>query len=601
YVVGVAWLLALPLRDLHDLADVDENALLPGQTNKYFSGLDDYFAFTTRQKLTEVISQSWNTTGNAAFIESELNGLGLDASTQNFIVTGEEGPVLGANVHGVFKAPRGDGTESIVISAPWICRNGELNINGIGYLMAFAKFVTKFSFWSKDFIFLVTHPSPAGTQAWLDAYHGEEPKIGAALQFDPLENHAGVIQEAINLEFGGNDDYAALGLYVEGLNGQLSNADLITTFVRCAQYEGLPVRLHDIIPPRSFHSDLDHYLFSMKSIISYMKEQALGFPNDGHALFPRYKIEALTVIGLRDMNSNLRLTGESIGRTLESTLRSLNNLLERLHHAYWFYIMPTSDSYIPISKYIPPVLLLAATLVLKSISLWWETGNLTLEYPIAPKRVPGTKYMAREEAASSFTRRVRPIYLPIVTLVGCAMGGWALYRLAPSVGYLMAERLIHPIYIIGSVLASVQLYVYILLPLTQRMMEGTGIGTATRAPAWQTLKCMVCAAQGMSLMALATLNPSLSILLALPSVPAFLFAAPTRSAIVYMQRWTALTVASPVGLLGLLAVAEGVGVAEGLVLRSFDAWRVYGSWLAPFVFLLYWPLNLAAHVVLLME
>jgi hypothetical protein len=42
----------------------------------------------------------------------------------------------------------------------------------------------------------------------------------------------------------------------------------------------------------------------------------------------------------------------------------MNNLLERLHHAYWFYLLPSSNLFIPIGVYIGPVILLAAGLLI---------------------------------------------------------------------------------------------------------------------------------------------------------------------------------------------------------------------------------------------
>lgn len=51
-------------------------------------------------------------------------------------------------------------------------------------------------------------------------------------------------------------------------------------------------------------------------------------------------------------------------RLLEGTLRSFGNLLERLHHQYWFYLKPSPDLYILLSFYIIPVVLLPATLIL---------------------------------------------------------------------------------------------------------------------------------------------------------------------------------------------------------------------------------------------
>lgn len=62
-------------------------------------------------------------------------------------------------------------------------------------------------------------------------------------------------------------------------------------------------------------------------------------------------------------------------RVVESTLRSLNNLLERFHQSFFFYLLPSSWRYISIGVYMPPFMVMACGLVLSAIALWLETGD----------------------------------------------------------------------------------------------------------------------------------------------------------------------------------------------------------------------------------
>lgn len=39
-----------------------------------------------------------------------------------------------------------------------------------------------------------------------------------------------------------------------------------------------------------------------------------------------------------------------MGRILEGIFRSLNNLLERFHQSFFFYLLPSSDRYISIGN-----------------------------------------------------------------------------------------------------------------------------------------------------------------------------------------------------------------------------------------------------------
>ena len=52
-----------------------------------------------------------------------------------------------------------------------------VNENGLQILLSFAQFSKKYSFWSKDLIFLVTDQKYVGTLAWLQAYHGLSPSL----------------------------------------------------------------------------------------------------------------------------------------------------------------------------------------------------------------------------------------------------------------------------------------------------------------------------------------------------------------------------------------------------------------------------------------
>ncbi len=99
-----------------------------------------------------------------------------------------------------------------------------------------------------------------------------------------------------------------------------------------------------------------------------MKAQGAGRPTGIHGVFGSYGIEALTLEAYqpgprrtRDYHIGL----EAMGRILEGTLRSLNNLLERFHQSFFFYVLPSAHRYISIGSYMPAVGLMVAALLLK--------------------------------------------------------------------------------------------------------------------------------------------------------------------------------------------------------------------------------------------
>jgi hypothetical protein len=77
-----------------------------------------------------------------------------------------------------------------------------------------------------------------------------------------------------------------------------------------------------------------------------------------------------------------------IHRTVESTMRSLNNLLERFHQSFFFYMLPSPWRYISIGVYMPPFLVMCAGLVLSAVALWLQSGDWLYYRPM--DSAPGT-------------------------------------------------------------------------------------------------------------------------------------------------------------------------------------------------------------------
>ena len=75
----------------------------------------------------------------------------------------------------------------------------------------------------------------------------------------------------------------------------------------------------------------------------------------------RHRIDALTLYASPSSGPH---GFHALGRTVESSLRSFNNLLERLHASFFFYLIPRPDKYMPVGHYLPSAVLLGASLTL---------------------------------------------------------------------------------------------------------------------------------------------------------------------------------------------------------------------------------------------
>jgi glycosylphosphatidylinositol transamidase len=164
----------------------------------------------------------------------------------------------------------------------------------------------------------------------------------------------GVIWTGLNIDYPGHS-FSHLGLFYEGVNGRLPNQDIVNTVAHVARYAGgVSPRYHDFPDERG-------YLLAAKRLISHFSYAGLGRPSGAHGVLARHRIDSLTLYCTPATGPH---GFHTLGRTLESTLRSFNNLLERLHASYFFYLLPKQDRFIPVGHYLPIAILFGASVTL---------------------------------------------------------------------------------------------------------------------------------------------------------------------------------------------------------------------------------------------
>ncbi|KAL1464520.1 hypothetical protein WDU94_004156 [Cyamophila willieti] len=115
---------------------------------------------------------------------------------------------------------------------------------------------------------------------------------------------------------------------------------------------------------------MDIYLQRLTTLLSMVTTQATGVPNGNHGLFHRFGIEAVTLEGVKSKKPSGGARFFQMGKVIEGVFRSMNNLLERFHQSYFFYLLPSSDRFVSISYYMPILALLTSTVLLKAYSTW---------------------------------------------------------------------------------------------------------------------------------------------------------------------------------------------------------------------------------------
>ena len=217
------------------------------------------------------------------------------------------------------------------------------------------------SLWSKDIIILITPSSTAGAQAWVDAYHSAPSSASPAL---PIKS--GALQGVIVIENTLDHNFESLHILYDGINGQLPNLDLFNTAVSIASGQmGIAVVLQRMWQHR------DSYRERLQTMLRGMVSQGLGAASGAHSSFIPYHVDAIT---LQAVGSGWQ-DDMALGRCVESTFRSLNNLLEHFHQSFFFYLLMQADRFVSIGTYLPSAILVSVSFSIMAIGLWVRSGS----------------------------------------------------------------------------------------------------------------------------------------------------------------------------------------------------------------------------------
>jgi glycosylphosphatidylinositol transamidase len=247
----------------------------------------------------------------------------LKVATQKYSYSTSGRNISNENVYAILQGPRADATEAIVLVAAWWNMDDVVNHSGVALLLTLARYFKRWSLWSKDIIFLISGDSTSGPQAWVDAYHeAHDPET-----IESLSIKSGALQGAIAIDYPAGPwghRYDKLHIHYDGINGQLPNLDLFNTAVSVAAGQmGIGCTLQ-----RMWKHD-DSYKERLQTMLRGMISQGLGHASGPHSSFIPYHVDAITLQTVGDGWHDEM----SLGRTVESLFRSLNNLLEHLHQS----------------------------------------------------------------------------------------------------------------------------------------------------------------------------------------------------------------------------------------------------------------------------
>ncbi|KAL8942002.1 MAG: hypothetical protein Q9211_001576 [Gyalolechia sp. 1 TL-2023] len=586
-VVGVIWLLLLPLNQYSRHTYISENALLPGQVHTYFGGSEQNVFNAYKHEVQALAGKEHEEI--AAKLSEIFASIGLKSATQRYEYHAAGSSYSGENAYAILHAPRGDATEAIVLVAAWMNMDDELNQGGVALALTLARYFKRWSLWSKDIIILITSDSKAGPQAWVDAYHDEHsPDSAASL---PLKS--GALQAAVVVDNALDHKFESLHIVYDGINGQLPNLDLFNTAAHIASGQmGISVSLQRMWKHGNGYRD------RLQTMLRGMVSQGLGHTSGPHSSFIPYHVDAITLQAVGNGWQDEMV----MGRCVESTFRSLNNLMEHFHQSFFFYLLMQAQRFVSIGTYLPSAMLVAVSFTIMAIALWILSGR-------PPKPQP----------ARAAAEKVKESGVEVVKKDG-------MVAIVPKEDLATVERrLLFPIALVVSshFLGSIPLYIFnntrrdtssqtlafsalanVFLPTMLAIILSSY--TTLSAHRLILLQCFSLLLLGMFLATLATLNFSLAFLVGLLAAPLPFTGVPVSAEnndgplqISFRRKVVCnfvLHLLSPPVVVWALCRIFGVDAGAMLVEAAFG-WKVSGLWTQVVVCCIWWPAWLVGAVI----
>ncbi|XP_017963993.1 glycosylphosphatidylinositol anchor attachment 1 protein [Drosophila navojoa] len=380
YTAGVVWFMCLALPEFNHGTYLSENALSPGLVYPEIRIDSNRLALQLLEELQRERKEHQSTTPHA-WILGKFNEFGLETYIHNYTLRypfGGGKEFHGKNIYGILRAPRIGSTEGIVFSAPYrppSSVHDDISAS-VPVLLTFAEFARRKNYWAKDLVFLVTEQEQLGMQAWLEAYHDGDKKYDTSSSYlvpGNLPARAGALQAAVNIEVEDLEiDY--VDVKIEGLNGKLPNLDMFNLVQRIMAREGVTSGYKQA-PRKKRRTNYSTYEQNLRQMLAMLSAQTSGVPSGNHGLFHRYRIDALTISAAKRVtNSNVKSNPSSAAvpflKAIEGISRSLNNLLERFHQSFFFYLIVHNDRYVSIGDYMPALVALIACGFVKAYLIW---------------------------------------------------------------------------------------------------------------------------------------------------------------------------------------------------------------------------------------
>ncbi|USP73138.1 hypothetical protein yc1106_00412 [Curvularia clavata] len=630
-IVGIGWLLVLPLNEYSRRTYISENALLPGQVHTYFTG-SEHNVFRAYRHEVHALKDS-PAAERSQKLEAIFREQNLKVATQHYNYTISNRTIANENVYAILQGPRADATEAVVLIGAWTNMDDELNNSGVALVLTLARYFKRWSLWSKDIIFLIPGDSTIGSQAWVDAYHEAHDKQ----YVEGLKIKSGALQGAVAVDYPAGPwghRYDKLHVVYDGINGQLPNLDLINTAVQIASGQ---LGINCVIQRMWDHSN--SYKDRLHTMLRGMLSQGLGHATGPHSSFIPYHVDAITLVTV----GNGWHDEMSLGKTIESLFRSLNNLLEHFHQSFFFYLLLEDKRFVSIGTYLPSAMMIAINFTITAMALWVKSGRVSkpVRNPAATKPTKPSKPIKptstdsksdsaeksglekeepekeepkeepkKEEPKKDGTSKKSEPATKLIEKDGSV-------ALVPAASTEITERhLLLPLVLVLAAHATglIPLHLFsnwdadhlpglfitacnvtTLLPIAVTFLFNWSDPEILSAQALCLLQCFSLLLLGMFLAALATLNFSLSVIVGVACVP-LSFVRKSASSRGTAVQLLVLALLNPVLVVQTGTKVLGASLLE-VLMQSAIGWHVWGMWTQVVFWLVWFPAWLVGAIV----
>jgi len=305
------------------------------------------------------------------------------------------------------------------------------------------------------------------------------------------------------------------------------------------------------------------YAYRARNLLRHVSYQARGHPSGIHGLLHQFHIDAFTIFAVPATGPH---GFHAIGRVVESTLRACNNLLERLHASFFFYLLPEPGTFTKIGNYLPSAVVISTAILFSGLRSWVQAG--WVEVPVPGNNSGETKGGQTTE----WERRSRPSLQAVLIILATHAWGVPLYFVSL---WEILPRLLALLCLCFSVL---------LAPL---FIDKIDLDTKKAAPIWMLLRSFNLCFASAIISATSVLNFSLAAVLAVLLGVPLSFSGPTDDVL------TSLTLRLAYMLLAVFWFTPAWKVMDQAVWE----WEFLGGYFAPFICIIYVPIVWQAVIV----